>query len=249
MRHITKRNTTFYYQRRIPSHLQQHYKNEKRIRFSLHTANLREATILATKHTADYDREFFQLQYITLSQTPVGTNQFIAEQPQLNPKQQPKRKDPKLSDCIELFMTAKTVDRVSSKALARYRSRLELLLRITKDKGINSFTRDDALSFKHQLVQLPPNINNNSRYKGKTIKQIIALGGSAIGIHTINDTLKVVSGFFDWLVLNEKSDKNPFTKLQVRKEIKASEERKVFTRSDIKKLFTIEPYKTTPKEA
>ncbi|WP_158308256.1 site-specific integrase [Vibrio sp. EJY3] len=146
-------------------------------------------------------------------------------------------------------MAAKTVDRVSAKALARYRSRLELLLRIVKNKGINSFTRDDALSFKHQLVQLPPNINNNSRYKGKTIKQIIAFGDNPIGIHTINDTLKVVSGFFDWLVLNEKSDKNPFTKLQVRKEIKASEERKVFTRSDIKKLFNIEPYKTTPKEA
>ncbi|EJB8504597.1 site-specific integrase [Vibrio parahaemolyticus] len=249
MRNLTKRNTTFYYQRRIPSHLQQHYKNEKRIRFSLHTTNLREATILATKHTANYDREFFQLQYITLSQTPVGTDQFLAEKPQLNPKQQPKRKDSKLSDCIELFMAAKTVDRVSAKALARYRSRLELLLRIVKNKGINSFTRDDALSFKHQLVQLPPNINNNPRYKGKTIKQIIAFGDNPIGIHTINDTLKVVSGFFDWLVLNEKSDKNPFTKLQVRKEIKASEERKVFTRSDIKKLFNIEPYKTTPKEA
>ncbi|MCY9879587.1 hypothetical protein OTK59_23880, partial [Vibrio natriegens] len=104
MRNLTKRNTTFYYQRRIPSHLQQHYKNEKRIRFSLHTSNLREATILATKHTANYDREFFQLQYITLSQTPVVTNLVVAEQPQLNPKQQPKRKDSKLSDCIEIFM-------------------------------------------------------------------------------------------------------------------------------------------------
>ncbi len=248
MRHLTKRSTSFYYQRRIPSHLQQHYKNEKRIRFSLHTSNLREAVILARKHSANYDKEFFQLQYATLSQ---GTTLPIAETPQSIPttKPQPKKKESKLSDCIELFMAAKTVDRVSAKALARYRSRLELLLRIVKDKGINSFTRDDALSFKHQLVQLPPNINNNPRYKGKTIKQIIAFGDNPIGIHTINDTLKVVSGFFDWLVLNEKSDKNPFTKLQVRKEIKASEERKVFTRSDIKKLFNIEPYKTTPKEA
>lgn len=248
MKHFTKRNNTFYYQRRIPSHLQQHYKNEKIIRFSLHTSNARQAAMLARKHSANYDEEFFQLQYVTLSQ--VTTLPVTGAQPSIaTPKPQPKKKDSKLSDCIELFMTAKTVDRVSPKALARYRSRLELLLRITKDKGINSFTRDDALSFKHQLVQLPPNINNNPRYKGKTIKQIIAFGDTAIGVHTINDTLKVVSGFFDWLVLNEKTDKNPFTKLQVRKEIKASEERKVFTRSDLKKLFTIEPYKTTPKEA
>lgn len=247
MKHFTKRNNTFYYQRRIPSHLQQHYQNEKIIRFSLHTSNSREAAMLARKHSANYDREFFQLQYVTLSQ--VNTLSNHPPQPIPTPKAQPKKDDSKLSECIELFITAKSVDRVSPKALARYRSRLELLLRITKDKGINSFSRDDALSFKHQLVQLPPNINNNPRYKGKTIKQIIALGDTPIGIHTINDTLKVVSGFFDWLVLNEKSEKNPFTKLQVRKEIRASEERKVFTRSDLKNLFTIEPYKTTPKEA
>lgn len=160
MRHFTKRNNTFYYQRRIPSHLQQHYQNAKFIRFSLHTTNPREAAILARMHSSKFDKEFFQLQYVTLSQENTSLIQHIAEQPQVI-QTQPKKKDSKLSECIELFMTAKTVDRVSAKALSRYRSRLELLLRIVKDRDINSFTRDDALSFKNQLVRLPPNINNN----------------------------------------------------------------------------------------
>ncbi|MEZ8602368.1 site-specific integrase [Vibrio splendidus] len=70
-----------------------------------------------------------------------------------------------------------------------------------------------------------------------------------LGIHSVNDTFKVISGFFDWLVLNEKAKKNSFTKLNVKKEVKANEERKAFTRSDLSKIFNVETISKTSKDA
>ncbi|TOB10324.1 hypothetical protein CGK12_24715, partial [Vibrio parahaemolyticus] len=47
----------------------------------------------------------------------------------------------------------------------------------------------------------------------------------------------------------EKVVKNPFTKLQVKKETRASEERKVFTESDLKKIFSLDVFKRRSKDA
>lgn len=261
MKHITKRKDTYYYQRRIPSCLREHYHNAATIKFSLKTTDRKKAIVLARQFSAHYDKEFFQLDLnlinkelnaqptleVKSSNPPLDSRAI--EQHTSQVRQKRSTRSPKLSDCIELYLSTKKLDKVSEKALGRYKTRLELLLRILKDKEINSYSRDDALSFKSQVVQLPPNINNNPKYKGKTIKQIIAYGDKSIGTHTINDTFKVVSSFFDWLVLNEKALKNPFIKLQIKKEIKASEERKVFTKSDLKKLFSLDVFKEPDNEA
>ncbi|TON85455.1 hypothetical protein CGH47_23880, partial [Vibrio parahaemolyticus] len=61
MRHLTKRNDVYYFQRRIPAHLKDHFNGLASIKFSLKTRNLRQATILARQHSANYDKEFFQL--------------------------------------------------------------------------------------------------------------------------------------------------------------------------------------------
>ncbi|ENN9981069.1 site-specific integrase [Vibrio vulnificus] len=268
MKHLTKRNDVYYYQRRIPTHLKEFYDGVPSIKFSLKTTERKRAILLARQHSAHLDKEFFELDLSLINkelekaplpklhikqESPKGSN-ILVEQgvkpitPPTMPLEAPVRAS-KLSNCIELYLSTKKIDKISEKALGRYKSRLDLLLKILKDKDINSFTRDDALAFKHQLVQLPPNINNNPKYKGKTIEEIISFGDTPIGTHTINDTFKVISGFFEWLVLNEKALKNPFTKLQVKKETRASEERKVFTESDLKKIFSLDVFKRRSKDA
>lgn len=278
MKHLTKRKDTYYYQRRVPTHLKEHFQTSL-IRFSLHTSERRKAIVLARQHSAHLDKEFFELDLSlinkelekaqlpnkinTKQESPKGSNILVEQGVKpVTPPTMPldnkayaqvrlERSESvcKLSDCIELYLSTKKIDKISEKALGRYKSRLDLLLKTLKDKDINSFTRADALAFKHQLVQLPPNINNNPKYKGKTIEEIISFGDTPIGTHTINDTFKVISGFFDWLVLNEKVVKNPFTKLQVKKETRASEERKVFTESDLKKIFSLDVFKRRSKDA
>ncbi|PMG45629.1 hypothetical protein BCU90_17345 [Vibrio lentus] len=247
MRHLTKRNDVYYFQRRIPTHLKDHYNGLTSIKFSLRTTERRRAIILARQHSANYDKEFYQLD-LTLINKELEAIQLPTQQ-QVNPSTKDHVSHSKASDCIELYMTAKKQDKVSEKSLKRYLSRLELLVKILKDKDINSYTRDDALSFKNLLVQLPPNINNNPKYKDKTINQIIEFGDTPIGTHTINDTFKVISGFFDWLILNEKALKNPFTKLSIKKETKVSEERKAFTKSDLAKLFSVDAIRKNSKES
>ncbi|RZQ29294.1 hypothetical protein D8T36_05890 [Vibrio vulnificus] len=255
MRHLTKRNDVYYYQRRIPTHLINHYGGLQSIKFSLKTRSLKQATILARQHSTNYDKEFYQIDLAlinkeletvslpTANKTIIKQNDTGTSTPQKDPVS-----DSKLSKCIKLYISTKKLDNVSDKTLGRYTARLNLLFKILKNKDINSYTRDDALSFKNTLVQLPPNINNNPKYKDKSIKQIIAMGDTPIGVHTINDTFKVISGFFDWLVLNEKAKKNSFTKLNVKKDVKASDERKAFTRSDLSKIFKVEAIEKSSKD-
>ncbi|MGR5435241.1 DUF6538 domain-containing protein [Vibrio owensii] len=256
MRHLTKRNDVYYYQRRIPTHLIDHYGGLQSIKFSLKTRSLRQATVLARQHSANYDKEFYQIDLAMINkeletQQLPSSNKIITNQqdtPHGIPLEAPVS-DSKLSNCIDLYLSTKKLDNVSEKTLGRYTARLQLLLKILKDKDINSYTRDDALSLKRVIVKLPPNINTTAKYKGKSIDEIIAYNDKPIGVHTINDTFKVISGFFDWLVLNEKAVKNPFTKLQVKKTVQASEERKAFTHSDLSKIFKVKAIDKTSKDA
>lgn len=256
MRHLTKRNDVYYYQRRIPTHLISHYGGLQSIKFSLKTRSLRHATVLARQHSASYDKEFYQLDLNLINKELESVSLLPFTKPLIKQKDkaptipsETSKSGSKLSDCIDLYLSTKKLDNVAEKTLGRYTARLKLLLNILKDKDINSYTRDDALSFKSTLVQLPPNINNNPKYKDKSIKQIIAMGDTPIGVHTVNDTFKVISGFFDWLVLNEKAQKNSFTKLNVKKDVKASEERKAFTRNDLAKIFRVEAINRSSKDA
>ncbi|MFA0145376.1 DUF6538 domain-containing protein [Vibrio lentus] len=255
MRHLTKRNDVYYFQRRIPTHLTDHYNGLVSIKFSLKTRSLRKATILARQHSANYDKEFYQIDLTLINKElesvklPTSVKPLIKQQDN-TPTMPLKRSvsDPKLSDCIDLYITTKEQDKISEKVLKKYKARLGFLLNMLKDKDINSYNRDDALYFKKIVVQMPPNIKNTAKYNGKSIEEIIQMGDQPISTHTINDTFKVVSGFFDWLVLNEKVVRNPFTKLKVKLDVKASEERKVFTRTDLKKIFDLPVFKERSKE-
>lgn len=238
--HLTIRNSTYYFQRRIPYNLQNRYDGKKHLKFSLRTKVKREALILARKISSQFDIEFSELETIP---TPDFSNKFNTVNCIDSPTSYP------LSVCISEFIEAKRIDGVSRKALERYQTRLTLLLRILKDKPIDSLKRTDALDFKSVVVKLPPNMSRNPEYKSKSFKQIIELGHKPIGTHTINDTFKVISSFFDWCVLNEKAQKNAFTKLSVKQETKPSDQRRAFTKEDLTKIFSVDVFQHEPKEA
>ncbi|MEZ8207046.1 tyrosine-type recombinase/integrase [Vibrio splendidus] len=238
--HLVSRNNTYYFQRRIPKEIQSRYNGKQHLKFSLQTKDKRQALILARKLSAQFDIEFETIQCVNL---PDFSNKFntatsLQESTRLN-----------LSSCVSDFIETKRVDGISKKALERYQARLNLLVDIVKDRPIDSLKRSDALEFKSILVKLPPNLSRNPEYKSKSFVEIIKLGHKPIGTHTINDTFKVVSGFFDWCVLNEKAQKNSFTKLGVKQETKASEQRLAFTKSDLKKVFSADVFQNEPKEA
>lgn len=238
--HLVSRNNTYYFQRRIPKSLQSCYNGKQHLKFSLQTKDKRQALILARKLSAQFDIEFETVQCKNL---PDFSNKFNTA----NSIQEPTSLS--LSSCIADFIEAKRIDGVSKKALDRYQARLNLLIDIVQDKPIDSLKRDDALGFKSILVKLPPNLSRNPEYKNKSFAEIIQLAHKPIGTHTINDTFKVVSGFFDWCVLNEKAKKNSFTKLSVKQETKASEQRRAFTKEDLRKIFTVDVFLREPKEA
>ncbi|SEG46636.1 site-specific integrase [Vibrio hangzhouensis] len=142
-----------------------------------------------------------------------------------------------LSECIDLYISDRETDELRPKTIDRYRARLRLMLFILGDCPIEEIKREEAKTFKSKLLCLPANLNKVARFKGLTVDEVIALEPTPMSTTTANDTLTDVSSFFDWCMANDHINKNSFTKLKVKTKKRASEERNVFTPSDLTTLF------------
>ncbi|MGR2768272.1 tyrosine-type recombinase/integrase [Photobacterium ganghwense] len=143
-----------------------------------------------------------------------------------------------LSECIELYLQARKRDEIHEKTYNRHVARMELMQRILGDVDIKTLNREAALSFQQTVLSLPKNINKDARYRDKSLSEILALNPEPMSTSTANDTFTDVNRFFEWCVLNEFIDRNPFKQLKVKQKKRSHEQREVFTSDDLKVLFS-----------
>lgn len=116
---------------------------------------------------------------------------------------------------------------------------LDLLTRIVGDVPIAGITAQNARDYKKTLLKLPPNINKNPLYRSKTIEQVLAMHPEKVMSQTtVKKNLNRVKSFFDWAERHSHIDKNYFSGLTPRSKKKASEDRAIFTRDDLKAIFS-----------
>lgn len=142
-----------------------------------------------------------------------------------------------LSECIKLYLEAKQQDGVRAKTLDQCTTRLALLVYVLGDRAVNSFTRQDALTFKDKVLSLPANRNKRKEYKGLSVDELIKLNPEPMSHSTANGIFTEVNALFDWCVINEIAHRNAFKKLKVKVTRKASEIRSEFKPEDLKVLF------------
>lgn len=146
-------------------------------------------------------------------------------------------RSPMLSECIESYIKDKTHDELHPKTVLMYNSRLSLLLQILGDKPLSGLKRADALAVRDTVLALPANMNKKAEYRDKTIEDIIKTNPKPMSKSTANDTLGAYTSFFEWCVVNEFIERNPFTKLKVKLKSKPEDEREVFSNDDLHALF------------
>jgi len=119
---------------------------------------------------------------------------------------------------------------------------LDLLKRVIGDIPVASITRNDAVNFFDVIKRLPPNLNKNPLFRGKTIDQILKINAKSRAVGTVNGVMTSVCALFDWLTLYEYVRKNNFVKLKMPRTKKTSEERHRFDTNDLQTMFSDKIY-------
>ena len=149
----------------------------------------------------------------------------------------------------DLFAThLKEKGALESKTVEGYTRHFELFLRITDAITTTDITPKILQHYKATLPQLPPRLQQDKAFTGKTINQILAMTyPKPMAFKTVKEKFVAIRAFLKWLSLQEYVEKdlspmlgnikNPSNK-------KDSEHRAVFTESDLNKLFSTPEYQS-----
>jgi len=153
---------------------------------------------------------------------------------------------PTLGDIIKQFLDEgdQTEGRWTPKTRFEMEASLEILKEIIGgDIQANKIDRLSITGFKKNLMMLPPNMNKDKRYKGKSIKDIVKRKPSkTISIVTINKNLGRAQQLFDYAMVHGYMSFNPAKGLKVKLKKRNDEARAIYTPSDLNKLFHSDSY-------
>ena len=147
---------------------------------------------------------------------------------------------------------SEVIDRYVSEAKVKWKEKtkhenlsiLKLFVNVVGDIPIQDVTRRTVSKFKETLQKLPPNINKNPNYRGKTVSEIIQMEiPKKMAGTTVSKYLTRVGGLFDYARKNGfYNGENPATGMNPPKNRRAFEARAPFDKNDLIKLFHSEDY-------
>lgn len=237
--YIFKRNQTYYYRIKTPSDLT-HLIPAREIKQSLKTRDLDAAKLAAANINAKVQSLFSLLRVGTIDQEQI---------PELIASYLPRKRllkvvatdgmvnsNVKLSEVIQVFVTDKS-PRWTIKTKLEFTCMYEVLVELVGDKDISALTRADGLACRDSLMRLPANFRKKKQYKGKTVKQILAMeSDDTLTAKTVNKYLVLLSSLFKWCVQNGMMESNIAEGLSLPETTSAHEERKPYDLDDIKRI-------------
>lgn len=118
-----------------------------------------------------------------------------------------------------------------------------LFIQIVGDISVETINFETARNYKTVLLKLPPNLNKNPLYRGKSIDQVRDMKPQkTMAINTVNKNLTRISSLFAWAKKHGYVGENAFDKLTLKKKKRAHEERSTFTHDELARLFSTRQY-------
>ncbi|EPF9727601.1 DUF6538 domain-containing protein [Vibrio fluvialis] len=226
----------WHFRYQIPLNHRHLFENRREIKNSLKTSN-RESAIISS----------LELE-IEIRKTIINQSSIDQTNSKIKPNILPRRKKTKSSgltafDALEKFCQYKS-DHISAKAVGMLKAKCSTVLDLLNKTYLKSIRRSDAEAVVPLLRRYPANIKKKSQFNGLTGKEAIKLNNS-IGLPTLSeesvkDYSQKLSSFFDWCVLNELTDINPFKAMKFKKQRKDSEAKNAYSITDLKKIFSTE---------
>jgi integrase len=119
----------------------------------------------------------------------------------------------------------------------------ELFEAICGNRPLRSYTRKDAATFKDVLQRLPSDYGKASQYLGKMPAEILALDAESgskrprLAIKTVKRHLSALSSLWDEMNSHDEAAKGIFSGFPFSKQKRARDQRALWTRDDLKRLF------------
>lgn len=126
------------------------------------------------------------------------------------------------------------------------RSTLEHIVFILgKDTPLRSITKSTMRDFVGVLLQMPPNRAKRKAYRGLTAQQVIATRPlKTLTATTVNNVLAQVGALFNYGVELDAMSANPASRLTIKAERRADEQREAFSVADLNAIFGQPGYST-----
>lgn len=183
-------------------------------------------------------RDLERVTKASLAQAPGQEVPLYEIFPKLRDEEQEHGSTLPASEVIKKFLNLKKHSgKWSEKTVAENQKGFKLFLEIVGDIPFNQIRHDELQVFVETLIQLPPNLNKKSAYRGKSIKQIISLGHQPRSIQTVNNDLIRIGAFFRWADERGFAKRNYASGLTISTKTKPQEQRKAFTKQDLEALI------------
>ncbi|HHY0610851.1 TPA: tyrosine-type recombinase/integrase [Vibrio parahaemolyticus] len=142
---------------------------------------------------------------------------------------------------LELFIKYKSAH-LSDKSAVMLKAKCNVVLDLLNKKRLTFIRRTDAEQVIDLLRLYPTNLRKHHQFNGLSGTQAIKLnkelGLPTLSEESVKDYSQKMSGFFEWCVLNELTDINPFKAIRFKKQRKDSAAKSAYSTADLHKLFS-----------
>ncbi len=145
-----------------------------------------------------------------------------------------------LDELIEKYCTQqKQNGSWSDKTSKENEAIFELLKNFFGDTPVHEISHDDTDRFRGVLMKLPPNMNRNPLYRGKSVSQVYNMKPvETLSTSSVNKYMRRISALFHWAEGREHVRKNTFEKKKIKDDKKPNEKRDMLTGQDLAAIFS-----------
>ena len=238
--YLRRRKGHFYLRLRVPSDLQG-LSSSPEILKSLRTTDLKLARLSASSLLPEILKVFTLLRggYISEDQAKGKLSDVLRRTPKLTSSKPSAANLPPASPTLQKVIEQYTKDHETAwtaKTRLEYESYYRLLLDVVGDRMVNQIDRDAVRNLRDTLIKLPPHIYK--KHTGMTIQQVLAIPDlTPMSISTVNKLLTLLGSIMRHSVKEGHVSINPVEGLKIKGNRRAEDERKAYTKVDLKKIF------------
>ncbi|EPI8559688.1 tyrosine-type recombinase/integrase [Vibrio fluvialis] len=219
----------------IPPNHRHLFENRREIKKSLKTSD-RESAIISSLELEIEIRK-------TISNQSSSDQTKSKITPNILPSRKRESSGLTAYDALERFCRYKS-DHISTKAVGMLKAKCSTVLELINKSHLKKIRRVDAEEIVLQLRKYPANIKKKSQFTGLSGKESIklnkSLGLPTLSEESVKDYCQKLSSFFEWCVLNELTDINPFKAIKFKKQRKDSDAKNAYSITDLNKIFSTE---------
>ncbi|WP_394496281.1 tyrosine-type recombinase/integrase [Shewanella sp. ENK2] len=235
MRYLTlSKSGTWYFRYQLPSQYRQLFNGRVEIKRSLKTSSKSQAKILALELELDIRRTL-----ATGFKTMPKQAALLTPSPKIHVLRKPKQSCPYLA--LDKFYRYKS-DHISLKTADSLNAKCRTVLELIGKKSIEKIRRNEAEAVKQKLALVPTNIRKHGEFNSLSICEAITLNAKlkkdTLSEESVKNYIHSTSSFFEWCVLNELTDVNPFKAIRFRKNTRDCDAKNAYTPNELIKIFS-----------